>query len=211
MAKDIRQYVDSFSTCHRVKPVRHKPYGLLQSLPQPEGARQEWTMDFITDLPPSKRLVKLRMTALMTPIGLLRMTTVPMRATNSVAQFVRVVNKILHDHTPEKARPFLDDIGVKGPKTTYNNKEIMPGIRRFVAEHIKSLDGVLADIGRAGCTASGHKSHWCMKGLNVMDYICDADSRHPDTTNINKIIDWPECRDATEARAFIGLCVYCFR
>ena len=148
------------------------------------------------------------LTAFMTPIGLLRMTTLPQGATNSVAQFVRIVTRILRDHIPDKARPFLDDIGVKGPKTTYNNEEVLPGIRRYMAEHIKSLDGVLADIERAGCTISGPKSHFCMRGLKVVGYICDVDGRHPDTAKVIKIIDWPECRDPTEARAFIGLCVY---
>ena len=67
-------------------------------------------------------------TAFMTPRGLLRQTTLPQGATNSIAQFVRVMNKVLVERIPADTMPFLDDIGVKGPKSTYNNEEAMPGI-----------------------------------------------------------------------------------
>jgi hypothetical protein len=148
------------------------------------------------------------MTAFMTPLGLVRMTTIPMGATNSVAQFVRVVNKIIADHVPHHALPFVDDIGVKGPKTTYNNEFILPGVRRYVMEHIQWLDGVLADIERAGCTISGEKSQFCCEGLRVVGFVCDVEGRHPDTAKVIKILDWPPCQDAAGARGFIGICVF---
>ena len=56
-----------------------------------------------------------------TPIGLLRMTTLPQGATNSVAQFVRIVTKILEDLILTDCLPFLDDIRIKGPLSTYSN------------------------------------------------------------------------------------------
>ena len=98
------------------------------------------------------------LTAFMTPLGLLRQTRLPMGATNSVAQFVRIVTKILQNHIPHIARQFIDDVGVKGPKTTYNDVEVFPGVRRYVMEHIQNLNVVLADIERAGATISGEKS-----------------------------------------------------
>ena len=55
MAKDVRNYVSTCTTCQRVKPARHKPYGELQSLPLPSRPWSDITMDFITDLPPSKK------------------------------------------------------------------------------------------------------------------------------------------------------------
>jgi hypothetical protein len=55
------------------------------------------------------------------------------------------------------ALPFLDNFSVKGPRSTYNNKEIKPGIRRYIAEHIMNLDGVLANIKRAGITVAVKK------------------------------------------------------
>ena len=63
-----------------------------------------------------------------TPLGLLRQTTLPQGATNLVAQFVRVVTKILEDLIPHDYMLFLDNIGVKGPTTTYNNTEVLLGV-----------------------------------------------------------------------------------
>ena len=69
------------------------------------------------------------------------------------------MTKILKDHTPTKYMPYMDDVAVKGPKTNYSREEILPRVRCFVAEHLWNIDAVLADIERAGCTASGHKSN----------------------------------------------------
>jgi len=55
LRSDVKEYVESCEICQKTKAKRHRPYGELQSLPQPDGPWQELTMDFITDLPPSKR------------------------------------------------------------------------------------------------------------------------------------------------------------
>jgi hypothetical protein len=150
------------------------------------------------------------MTAIMTPLGLLRQTTVLMGATNSVSQFQRVVTKILEEHIPHITIPFMDDIGVRGPKDRYNDEEVpgLPGVRKFVMEHLRNLDAVLADLERAGVTISAEKSKFCMKGMKVVGYVCDADGRHPDASKVIKILEWQEPGNITEARAFIGVCVY---
>ena len=72
------------------------------------------------------------MTAFMTPLGLLRQTTLPQGATNSVAQFVRIVTKILQDYIPDICLLFLNNIRVKSPTTTYNDFEDAPGIRKYI-------------------------------------------------------------------------------
>jgi len=53
-AKDVKDYVSFCNSCQLTKTPRHRPYGELQSLPQPNGPWQEITADFITGLPPSK-------------------------------------------------------------------------------------------------------------------------------------------------------------
>ncbi len=55
MAREVKAYVKACTTCGRIKPTRHKPYGLLESLPPATGPWTDITMDFITGLPPSKR------------------------------------------------------------------------------------------------------------------------------------------------------------
>ena len=46
--------------------------------------------------------------------------------------------------------PFIDDIRVKGPYTTYNNKEALSRVRRYIYEHILNLDKTIDRIKRAG-------------------------------------------------------------
>jgi hypothetical protein len=70
------------------------------------------------------------------------------------------MNLILIDHISYDARPFLDDVSIKGPKTRYNNEVIHNregDIRRFVVKHIVTLDKVLCDMERAGLTVHGGK------------------------------------------------------
>jgi hypothetical protein len=148
------------------------------------------------------------MTGFMTSYGLLRHTRILQGATNSVAQFVRIMCHILRDLMPSVCMAYLDDVRVRGPSTTYDNAEDLPGIRRFVREHIQSLDQVLASLERAGLTMSGPKSQWCMNGVQIVGYICSFEGRLPETAKIIKILEWPPPRDVTQARAFIGVYVY---
>ena len=55
MTADVKEYVDACDVCQRVKVKQHHPYDELNALPQPTGPWKEITMDFITDLPLSKR------------------------------------------------------------------------------------------------------------------------------------------------------------
>jgi hypothetical protein len=47
-------YVHTCDICSGSKISRHRPYGLLQPLPIPVGPWKSISLDFITDLPPSK-------------------------------------------------------------------------------------------------------------------------------------------------------------
>jgi len=52
--KDLQQRIRKCDACQRSKSARHRPYGLLQPNRTPNEPWEEVTMDFITDLPPSK-------------------------------------------------------------------------------------------------------------------------------------------------------------
>lgn len=146
-------------------------------------------------------------TAFLTAIGLLRQCTLPQGATNSVAVFVRTIMKILGDHYPEAA-PFIDDIGVAGPKSRYNDEEVTEGVRRFVFEHAQQVDRVLTDIARADATVSAKKSWWGVSRMRVVGYEVDQNGRYPSKDKVAKILDWIECRTVKEVRQFVGIAVY---
>ena len=117
------------------------------------------------------------------------------------------MTKILEDLISKDCLPFLDDIGVKGPLSAYNNEEALLGIRRFVMEHIQALDRTLVRLERAGCTI-GLKSQFCMDGIKIVGFVCGVEGRTPDSAKVIKILEWKPCADIGEARAFIGVCVY---
>ena len=48
--------------------------------------------------------------------------------------------QIARELYPTVAILFIDDIGVKGPYITYDNKETILGVRRYMFEHIQNLD-----------------------------------------------------------------------
>jgi transposase InsO family protein len=54
LRKHTDEYVETCDICQRMKIPRHKPYGLLAPLPQPERPWQDISMDFIVDLPRSR-------------------------------------------------------------------------------------------------------------------------------------------------------------
>jgi hypothetical protein len=128
------------------------------------------------------------MTAFMISLGLLKQTTILQKATNSIAQFVRIVTKILKKHIPHVYLPFINNINIKGPKTTYNNKKIIPGIRKYILKHIIWMNRILTNLKRTECTISGAKSQFCMPKLRIIRFIYDTLKRYPDISKIIKII-----------------------
>ena len=63
-----------------------------------------------------------------------------------------MVTKILEDLILYDCMLFLDNVGVKGPTTMYNNTKVLPGVWQFVLEHIQVLDRTLEHIERARYT-----------------------------------------------------------
>ena len=53
--QDVRHFVFSCHTCARIKPITHKPFGLLKPLKVPFLPWEEISMDYITDLPLTAR------------------------------------------------------------------------------------------------------------------------------------------------------------
>jgi len=145
------------------------------------------------------------LTTFATPIGLFRYCTLPQGATNSVAQFVRIVTRILRRLIPEVCRPFVDDICIKGPKSMYQDQLIRDGVRKAVVEHLQNVDAVLVECELAGMTVAVTKSQWCRKTANILGYICGSGGRLPDQTKVDKILSWERCHNVKDVRTFLGM------
>jgi hypothetical protein len=90
---------------------------------------------------------------------LIQQCTLPIGTTNSVAEFVQVVTKVLQNLIPYCCMPYIDNIAVKGPKDNYNNALIEPSIQQFIREHIININKVLCNLELSRATASGFKSN----------------------------------------------------
>jgi hypothetical protein len=83
----------------------------------------------------------------------------------------------------------MDNIGIKGLKTTYNNEEIVFGIRRYILKHIIWMNRVLTDLERIRYTILKVKSQFCMPRFRVIGFIYDILKRYPDIFKVIKIVE----------------------
>lgn len=153
------------------------------------------------------------MTAFMTPLGLLRITSMPTGFTNFPAEFQQCMVFILQDEIPHVADIFIDDLPIKGPATRYldqdEHPEVLsenPGIRRFIWEHAVDVHRIMHRITQSGATFSPTKTQICRPEVLIVGQRCTSEGRLPDTSKVDKIKNWPPLTTPKEARAFMGLC-----
>jgi hypothetical protein len=150
-------------------------------------------------------------TTFQTLFGALRIVKLPQGWTNSVPIFHDDVTYILREEIPHVTIPYIDDIPIRGPGTRYQDKdgtyETIPenkGIRRFIWEHFQNLNRVVQRLKYCGGTLSGLKSIACADEFAVVGHICSYEGRKPDTDRVGVIQRWPDLKDATEVRQFLG-------
>jgi hypothetical protein len=153
------------------------------------------------------------MTAFMTPLGLLRITSMPTGYTNSPAEFQKCMVYILHDEIPHIANVFIDDLPVKGPKSQYPDSlgrasllPENPGIRKFIWEHAGDVHRIMHRMGCAGATISALKLQLARRQALIVGQTCTPEGRTPDTKKVSAILDWPVLVTPQEVRRFLGLC-----
>ena len=129
------------------------------------------------------------LTTFLTPIGLFRMTTLPMGGTNSVAQFQRAMTRIFYNLIPHVCRVYLDDISIKGPRHDSQGRLTRPGIRQFIADHLQNIDAVLLDAELAGATIAAVKSQWCQPQAVLLGYLYTPEGQLPDDAKIRKLAE----------------------
>jgi len=152
-------------------------------------------------------------TTFQTPLGTFRLVSLPMGWTNAVAIQQGNLVFILLDEIPEHIAPFIDDVVVLGPRSRYQDKDgncethpENPGIRRFIWEYAQVLNRGLHRLNHAGASCSGNKVILCAPETTVVGYRCSFNGRLPENSNVQRILDWPDCQNLSEVRAFLGTC-----
>lgn len=148
-------------------------------------------------------------TTMRTPLGLLRMCTLPMGATNSVAHMQNAMNKILAPFIPEKTRPFLDDMPIKGCLEEFKDETLREdGIRQFVWDHMKDVEAILKRLIEVGLTLSGEKSEFGLLEVKVVGQMCGPYGRKPSKEKVEALNQMKDCESASEVRRFLGGCIF---
>lgn len=156
------------------------------------------------------------LTTFQTPLGTLRLTTLPMGWTNSVPVFHDDVTYILRSEIPHTTIPYIDDIPICGPSTRYilpnGDFETIPenpGIRRFVWEHFQNVNKIIQHMKYSGGTFSGFKSILCAPEITVLGHRCTSDGWLPDLKRVAVIANWGPCCDVSDIRSFLGTMGVC--
>ena len=156
------------------------------------------------------------LTTVQSPIGAVRLTCLPQGWTGAGAIFHGDIVFILEAEILDKAIPFMDDSGIKGPATHYETEdggyETIPAnsqIRRFIWEHLNDVHRILHHFLCAGATISTKKLFIAVLEITFPRHKCNYEGHTPDDTKVNKICNWPGCKNLSDVCAF--LCYGLFR
>ena len=149
------------------------------------------------------------LTIFMTSFKFLKMIKLSQKIINSIVQFVRMIIEILWKHIiASRCWFFVDNINVDGSRSNYDNKETFFEMRLYILKHIQWLNAILMNLKKTDCMISDEKSQFCIINFKIVDFVCDLNDRFSETTKMIKILKWSSCRNVSEIRAFIEVCVY---
>jgi len=137
-------------------------------------------------------------------LGPLRSCVLPQGATNSLPEFQCCTTHTLQDEIPKNGDVFVDDIGLKGPMSTYNDIEVAPGIRHFVYEYATTFDRFLMCFIQANITASGKKLVLVTPHLHIVGTIISKDGWHLEHGLVTKILNWGPLTSISDVHSFLG-------
>lgn len=84
---------------------------------------------------------------------------------------------------------FVNNVGGKNFKIIYNNEKIAPKIQHYMFKHIQFLDKIFADIKQAEVIIARAKSQFCISGLKIVGYVCNAEKTQSNTAKLIKILN----------------------
>ncbi len=103
----------------------------------------------------------------------------PMGWTNSMQILQGDITYTLQKEIPDITIPFVDDAGIKGPESQYQNEHgeytTIPKnsvIRQFIWEHFQNLNQIVERIKYVGCTWSGKKAYLCVPEAVIVGHKC---------------------------------------
>ncbi|KAA1473773.1 hypothetical protein DENSPDRAFT_780553, partial [Dentipellis sp. KUC8613] len=105
---------------------------------------------------------------------------------------------ILQPEIPDPANIFIDDLGIRGPVTTYPNADGEPetleqnqNIRRFIWEHALDVHRIMHRVKCGGGTFAPNKAQIAKPDVVIVGQKCTPEGRVPEDKKVEKILAWP--------------------
>ena len=125
--------------------------------------------------------------------GLYQFRRMPFGLCNAPATFQRLMEKVLAGLQWQIAVLYIDDIIVFGSS---------------VAEHLDRLEILFDRLRKAGLKLKPSKCTLLKRKVDFLGHTVSANGVEADPAKISKVRDWPQPKDVSEVRSFIGLCAY---
>ena len=121
------------------------------------------------------------------------------------------VTFILRDKIPHVTMPYIDDIPVKGPLThyelpigKYETISENSNICQFMWKHLLNVNWVIHRMCKAGGTFLGNKTNLWLPEV-IVGHKCTYEGCLPDESHVQKIKNWPPCKNLTDVQGFLGM------
>ena len=132
----------------------------------------------------------IHLTTVTTPFGLYEWTAMPQGLKNAPPIHQRRMNAALRPLIGKICHIYIDDIVI------WSNT---------VAKHVKHIDMVINALIAARLFCNPKKCDFFLTEMDFLRHHISAQGIEPNTSKIQKILDWPIPTNSTEVRVFLGL------
>jgi len=77
-----------------------------------------------------------------------------------------------------------------------------------VEEHVKHIDMIMQSLRKAKLYCNLNKCNFFQKEVNFLGHHISEQGIEPNSSKIDKVINWPQPKSATDVRGFLGLVQY---
>jgi len=133
------------------------------------------------------------LTAVTTPLGLYKWLAMPMGLRNLLAIHQRLMTAALRKHLSKFCHIYLDYIIIWSDN---------------IAEHAKHIDLVMSSLRKAKLYCNPNKWKFFQKEVDFLGHHISEQGIEPNSSKVDKIMQWPTLKSATDVRAFLRLVRY---
>jgi len=132
-------------------------------------------------------------TAFITPFGKFKYRVMPFGVTSGPACYAKLISIVFGDLVGKGVEVFFDDVGI----ATNSFKE-----------HLTLLSEVLSRYSAAGMSLNPKKCYFLYSSIAFLGHVVSGQGILPNPAKVEKIRDWPDPRNPSEVRSFVGLASY---